>query len=62
MFPYLHRHLTKSLWLFQWLLSTNINLHLRVDAFHVISYFATIVLSMWNIRQEQSPMETGKKL
>ena len=39
-FPYLHRHLTKSLWLFQWLLSANINVHLRVDAFHVISYLA----------------------
>ena len=51
----------KSLWQFQWILSTNKNLHLRVDAFHVIGYIVTIVLSKWNISQEQSPMKTEEK-
>ena len=37
------------------------NLHLRVDAIHVIGYVVIIVFSMWNIRQEQSPTKTGKK-
>ena len=36
------------------------NLHLRVDAIHVIGYIVTIVFSMWIIRQEQSPMKTGR--
>ena len=40
---------------------TNINLHLRVDAIHVIGYNVTIVLSKWNIRQEQCPMKTEEK-
>ena len=62
MFPYLPRHFTNSLWLFQWILSTYKNLHLRVDAIHVIGYIVTIVFSMWNIRQEQSPMKTGKNI
>ena len=38
------------------------NLHLRVDAIHVIGYLATIVFSMWKFRQKQSPLKTKKKL
>ena len=37
------------------------NIHLRVDAIHVSGYIVTIVLSKWNIRQEQSTMKTEKK-
>ena len=52
---------SQSLWYFQWLLSTNKNLHLRVDAIQVIGYIVTIALFEWNNRQEESPMKTEEK-
>ena len=51
-----------SLWLFQWILSTNKNLHLRFDAIHVIGCIVTIVLSTCNNRQEQSNENRGRKI
>ena len=51
-----------SLWLYQWILSANKNLHLRVDAIHVIGCIVTIVLSTFNNRQERSKKNKGKNI
>ena len=51
-----------SPWLYQRILSTNKNLHLRVDAIHVIGCIVTIVLSAFNNRQEQSKKNRGENI